>query len=129
MAQPSRTSTNGVLADSARPTAFRSQRACSCSALDSRELRARFVAASRSQINSKSALPHGRQTMYTRPMILPLDSTGRIYVLEDEKGQVVGTGSREVCETLLYLMGAGLAPVTDQAQNLTRSNVRAAITI
>lgn len=41
--------------------------------------------------------------MYTRPMILPLESSGRIYVLEDEKGQVVGTGSREVCETLMYL--------------------------
>jgi len=67
--------------------------------------------------------------MYTTPMILPLESSGRIYVLEDEKGQVVGTGSREVCETLLYLMGTGLAPVTDQAQNMTRSNVRAAITI
>jgi len=67
--------------------------------------------------------------MYTTPMILPLESSGRIYVLEDEKGQVVGTGSREVCETLLYIIGAGLAPVMDQAQNLNRSNVRAAITI
>ena len=67
--------------------------------------------------------------MYTRPMILPLESTGRIYVLQDEKGQVVGTGSREVCETLMYLIGSGLAPVADQAQNLNRSNVRAAITI
>ena len=67
--------------------------------------------------------------MYTRPMILPLDSTGRIYVLEDEKGQVVGTGSREVCETLMYLLRAGLARANDQAQNINRSNVRAAITI
>ncbi len=67
--------------------------------------------------------------MYTRPMILPLDSTGRIYVLEDEKGQVVGTGSREVCETLMYLIGAGLSPATDQTQSRTRNNVRAAITI
>ena len=67
--------------------------------------------------------------MYTRPMILPLDSTGRIYVLEDEKGQVVGTGSREVCETMMYLIGAGLSPATEQAQQGTRSNVRAAITI
>lgn len=67
--------------------------------------------------------------MYTGPMILPLDSTGRIYVLQDEKGQVVGTGSREVCETLLYLIGAGLAPVSDPSQNIARSNVRAAITI
>ena len=67
--------------------------------------------------------------MYTVPMILPFEATGRIYVLEDEKGQVVGTGSREVCETLLYLIGAGLAPVSDQSQNISRGNVRAAITI
>jgi len=62
-------------------------------------------------------------------MILPLESSGRIYVLEDEKGQVVGTGSREVCETLMYLISAGLSPVTDNTQPIARSNVRAAITI
>jgi hypothetical protein len=62
-------------------------------------------------------------------MILPLDSTGRIYVLEDEKGQVVGTGSREVCETMMYLIGAGLSPATEQTQTGNRNNVRAAITI
>lgn len=67
--------------------------------------------------------------MYTRPMILPLDSTGRIYVLEDEKGQVVGTGSREVCETLMYIIGAGFSPANEQTQTPARSNVRAAITI
>ena len=67
--------------------------------------------------------------MYTTPMILPLEASGRIYVLQDEKGQVVGTGSREVCETLMYIIGAGLAPISDQAQNRNRSNVRAAITI
>ena len=67
--------------------------------------------------------------MYTTPMILPLESSGRIYVLQDDKGQVVGTGSREVCETLMYIIGTGLAPIADQAQNLNRSNVRAAITI
>jgi hypothetical protein len=62
-------------------------------------------------------------------MILPLESTGRIYVLQDEKGQVVGTGSREVCETLMYLIGAGLSPVTEPTPTMARSNVRAAITI
>jgi hypothetical protein len=67
--------------------------------------------------------------MYTRPMILPLDSTGRIYVLEDEKGQVVGTGSREVCETLMFMISANLAPANDQTQITARNNVRAAITI
>ena len=67
--------------------------------------------------------------MYTRPMILPLESSGRIYVLQDEKGQVVGTGSREVCETLMYIIGAGLSPVPEQTTNVARTNVRAAITI
>ena len=67
--------------------------------------------------------------MYTNPMILPLDATGRLYVLQDEKGQVVGTGSREVCETLLYLMCNSLAPAAENNQPIARSNVRAAITI
>jgi hypothetical protein len=60
--------------------------------------------------------------MYTMPMILPMDSSGRVYVLQDKHGQVVGTGSREVCET-------GISPVTDSAPAGQRSNVRAAITI
>ena len=67
--------------------------------------------------------------MYSAPIILPLDCTGRIYVLEDEKGQVVGTGSREVCETLMYMMRAGLSSASEAAPANTRSNVRAAITI
>ena len=67
--------------------------------------------------------------MYTRPMILPLESSGRIYVVQDEKGQVVGTGSREVCETLMYIIGAGLSPVTEKTQTISHNNVRAAITI
>jgi hypothetical protein len=67
--------------------------------------------------------------MYSAPIILPLDSTGRIYVLEDEKGQVVGTGSREVCETLMFMMRSGLSPASENGQANTRSNVRAAITI
>lgn len=67
--------------------------------------------------------------MYTMPMILPMDSTGRVYVLQDKNGQVVGTGSREVCETLMYLMGAGMSPAADNAPAAQRSNVRAAISI
>ena len=67
--------------------------------------------------------------MYSAPIILPLDWTGRIYVLEDEQGRVIGTGSREVCETLMYMMRAGLSPETENTQSNSRSNVRAAITI
>ena len=67
--------------------------------------------------------------MYTMPMILPMDSTGRVYVLQDKNGQVVGTGSREVCEALMYLMDAGIAPPTENAPAARRNNVRAAISI
>jgi hypothetical protein len=67
--------------------------------------------------------------MYTMPMILPLDGTGRVYVLQDRNGQVVGTGSREVCETLMYLMDAGVSTVNEHSPAVQRSNVRAAITI
>lgn len=67
--------------------------------------------------------------MYTQPMILPLDGSGRIYVLQDKDGNAVGTGSREVCETLMYLIGAGLAPGKDKTPGVSDSNVRAAIRI
>jgi hypothetical protein len=67
--------------------------------------------------------------MYTIPMILPLDGTGRVYVLQDKNGQVVGTGSREVCETLMYLMDAGLSPATDSGPAIQHNNIRAAITL
>lgn len=67
--------------------------------------------------------------MYTMPMILPMDATGRVYVLQDKNGQVVGTGSREVCETLMYLIGAGMSPATENAPAAQRTNVPAAITI
>lgn len=67
--------------------------------------------------------------MYTVPMILPLDETGRVYVLQDKNGQVVGSGSREVCERLLSLIGLGFSPATEGSQAAQGSNIRAAITI
>ena len=66
--------------------------------------------------------------MYTVPMILPLDGTGRVYVLQDKNGQVVGSGSREVCERLMRLI-AGLSPVADNTPVAQANNIRAAITI
>ena len=67
--------------------------------------------------------------MYTMPMILPLDGSGRVYVLQDKNGQVVGSGSREVCERLLRLIGMGLSPAAENTAAAQTSNVRAAITI
>ena len=37
-------------------------------------------------------------------MILPLTSDGALYGLFDENGKQIGSGSREVCRTLLYMV-------------------------
>jgi len=69
--------------------------------------------------------------MYTKPMILPLDLEGKIYSLQYEKGNTIGTGSREVCEVLLYIITKSLAPssIHGGANVVRRPNVRAAIAI
>jgi len=71
--------------------------------------------------------------MYTKPMILPLDLEGKIYSLQDEKGNTIGTGTREVCEVLMYIISKPIASVNLAAGNsakvIQRPNVRAAIAI
>jgi len=70
--------------------------------------------------------------MYNEPMILPLDANGRIYALQDEKGNTIGTGTREVCEVLLYIITKPASPSSAGLTNVSlrqRSNVRAAISI
>jgi hypothetical protein len=71
--------------------------------------------------------------MASKPMILPLDIQGRIYALEDAQGNTIGTGTREVCEVLMYIIkkasnGAN-SPGNEPAHVSQRLNVRAAITI
>ena len=66
--------------------------------------------------------------MYTKPMILPLDLEGKIYALQDDKGNTIGTGTREVCEVLMYMITK--MPVRSEARAVTRRpNIRAAIAI
>jgi hypothetical protein len=70
--------------------------------------------------------------MSAEPTILPLDANGRIYALQDEKGNTIGTGTREVCEVLLYIITKPAAQSISgriNAPGARRPNVRAAITI
>lgn len=71
------------------------------------------------------------EQMYKTPMIFPLDPEGKIYILQDENGNTIGTGTRKVCEVLLYIItnAAGAVPEAPGATVPQRSNVRAAITI
>lgn len=69
--------------------------------------------------------------MYTAPIILSLDINGKIYALQDEKGNNIGTGTREVCEVLLYIITKPAVPSGSMTSRLVpqRPNVRAAIAI
>jgi len=69
--------------------------------------------------------------MYTKPIILPLDAEGTIYALQDEKGNTIGTGSREVCEVLMYMISrpVSIALSGRSRAKIQRPNVRAAIAI
>lgn len=70
--------------------------------------------------------------MYAEPMILPLDANGKLYALQDEKGNTIGTGTREVCEVLLYIITKPASPSVSGKINVPvplRPNVRAAIGI
>lgn len=79
-------------------------------------------------------MSHGqlRIKMYTKPMILPLDAEGTIYSIQDEKGNTIGTGTREVCEVLLYIINKAPTPSISGRTSLSvpqRPNVRAAISL
>ena len=71
--------------------------------------------------------------MYTNPMILPLDAEGKIYSLQDEKGNMIGTGTRDVCEVLMYIITKRATRSNaighTQTNVVRRPNVRAAIAI
>ena len=66
-------------------------------------------------------------------MILPLDIQGRIYALEDEHGNTIGTGTREVCEVLIYIINKASTGANSSGKEAVhmsrRQNVRAAIAI
>ena len=67
--------------------------------------------------------------MSAKPMIYPLDQNGQIYALQDEKGNNIGTGTREVCEVLLYIITKPTSPSVSSKINPQRPNVRSAIAV
>lgn len=70
--------------------------------------------------------------MSAQPTIFPLDANGRLYALQDEKGNTIGTGTREVCEVLLFIIAQANSSRLNGRTSLSghsRPNVRAAIPI
>ena len=70
--------------------------------------------------------------MYTEPIILRFNGNSEIYAMRDEKGRIIGTGTREVCEVLVEIINRqARAPEFREVprEKIPRSNVRAAIVI
>jgi hypothetical protein len=70
--------------------------------------------------------------MHGEKIILPLDAAGNIYAIQDETGSVIGTGTREVCEILVYIISKPASASISGRINAPiqhRANVRAAIAI
>jgi len=70
--------------------------------------------------------------MYSEKTILPLDANGKIYAIQDDKGSIIGTGTREVCEILLYIITKPATASISGRINAAverRANVRSAIAI
>ena len=63
-------------------------------------------------------------TACTVPMILAIDFGGRIYVLEDEQGKIIGAGTRKACEVLLSLITNKLAIPVQKAEPRTPSQTQ-----
>ncbi len=51
--------------------------------------------------------------MGTKPMVFPMDGSGRLYALYDENDEQICTGSRETCYRLLELMLRTKKPVAN----------------
>ena len=67
-----------------------------------------------------------------RPRILPLDVNGTIYAIQDENGNAIGTGTRDVCEVLLDMITKSAQSSVSGRINVPlqpRPNVRATIGI
>ena len=67
--------------------------------------------------------------MYTTPMMFPLDLDGKLHSIQDEHGNTIGTGSREVCEVLLQLISKPMANASDGHIPPQRTNVHSAISL
>ena len=71
--------------------------------------------------------------MDAEPKIIPLDASGNICAITDEKGNIAGTGTREVCEVMIYIIRklrkTNTRSDTPPVVKAWRRNVRAAITI
>jgi hypothetical protein len=67
--------------------------------------------------------------MSAKPTIFPLDENEQIYALQDEKGNTIGTGTREVCEVLLFIITKPASQAISNKMAPQRPNVRSAIAV
>lgn len=71
--------------------------------------------------------------MYAEPKVIPLDSSGNIYAIQDRTGEIAGTGTQEVCEVMICIIrklrSTNTLSDTSRVLQAERPNVRAVIPI
>jgi len=69
--------------------------------------------------------------MHVEPTIRPLSTEENIYAICDESGKTIGTGTREVCEVLMFIITNTSGEVRHPPVRPVpvRTNIRAAIAI
>ena len=70
--------------------------------------------------------------MNTQLELFALDNDARLFAIRDESGRTIGTGTREVCETLVHLVNQRSTELSHFARRnepVPHVNVRAAIVI
>ena len=70
--------------------------------------------------------------MDAEPKIIALDALGDICAITDERGNIAGTGTREVCEVILHILRRIRTTNTLKENPLLeprRPNIHAAITM
>lgn len=61
--------------------------------------------------------------------ILPFDIDGTIYVLQNERREIIGTGNREVCAALFEIMNDAKTRVCFESNKESHANIRSAVVI
>jgi hypothetical protein len=70
--------------------------------------------------------------MDAKASVVPLNEDADIYMVIDESGKTLGTGTKEVCEVLASLMAGPKPPAAEDfrtALRNSRQNIRSAIKI
>lgn len=64
----------------------------------------KFGLSRRSEAFRINLMAETKRTLYHEPIICPLNADGELYAIQDETGNTIGAGTRDMCEVLVAIM-------------------------